>query len=207
MSGRPAALPARLQLLLDSDQFTPDAVGLSLYHAGRPAEQPLLFACENDHGAVTLMAKELEGRVKVVDCMVDRVCIGRTIRPEGVAITAEPWNGSIVCLEPGLPREAVPFSAEVADVPACRREAGYYSERKLSLVNGMHTVLAFMTIDKQWIGNDGGKEYVLLKYERMHRDNQRVCEAWRTARVAALLQEFGEPSPSHSPTHRQEYHP
>jgi hypothetical protein len=78
-----------------------------------------------------------------------------------------------------------------AAVPASRREAEYFSERKLSLVNGMHTVLAFMTLDKQWRGNDGGKEYVLLKYERMHRSNQRVCEAWRTARVAALLHEFG----------------
>ena len=64
------------------------------------------------------MQKELEGRVKVVDCMVDRVCTGRTIGPEGVAITAEPWNGSIVCLEPGLPREAVPFSPEIAGEPA-----------------------------------------------------------------------------------------
>ena len=40
----------------------------------------------------------------------------------------------------------------------------------------MHTVLAFMTLEKQFTGNDGGKEYILLKYTRMHRDNQRVCE-------------------------------
>ena len=35
---------------------------------------PLLFACENDHDAVVRLGEALEGRVRVVDCMVNRVC-------------------------------------------------------------------------------------------------------------------------------------
>jgi hypothetical protein len=47
-------------------------------------EQPMLFACENDHDAVARLKQELQGRVRVVDCMVDRVCTGRTVTPDAV---------------------------------------------------------------------------------------------------------------------------
>jgi hypothetical protein len=63
-------------------------------------ERPILFCCENDHGAVRKLKEEMEGRCLVVDCMVDRVCMGRTIQPTSVEIEAEPWRGSIVVLEP-----------------------------------------------------------------------------------------------------------
>lgn len=39
--------------------------------------QPRLFCCENDHDAVAKLKKQLEGRVHVIDCMVDRVCTAR----------------------------------------------------------------------------------------------------------------------------------
>ena len=56
----------------------------------------------------------------------------------------------------------------------------------------MHTVLAFMTLDALFSEADGeGKEHVLLKYLEMGRDAQRTCEAWRAARVARLLEDFG----------------
>ena len=159
-------------------------------------EQPLLFACENDHAAVESLQRKLAGRVDVVSCMVDRVCTGCEVSREGVDVVAEPWRGSIVVLDPRLHgddnNERLPFCPLVVTVPGCAREAEYLCERKLSLVNGMHTVLAFMTLNALFSpAHAEGKEHVLLKYSDMRRDAQRTCEAWRAARVARLLEDFG----------------
>ena len=159
-------------------------------------KQPTLFCCENDHDAVARLKERLAGRVFVVDCMVDRVCTGRTITTEGIDVSAEPWRGawrgggptssmalsvcaraapyplclsaparrhdpsicacadshnaapcahgprvagSIVVLDPDFTGR-LPFCPSVATVPRSNREAEYLSERKFTLVNGMHTV-------------------------------------------------------------------
>ena len=112
----------------------------------RPVEdQPILFCCENDHDAVMRLKHTLRHSVHVVDCMVDRVCTGRTISLNNVDVEAEPWPGSIVILEPGL-AQRVPFCSSIATVPTEAAEDQYLSTRKFSLVNGMHTVLAFATL-------------------------------------------------------------
>ena len=118
------------------------------------------------------------------------MCTGREISEEGVDVQAEPWRGSIVVLEPSLGAR-VPFCSKVATVPSSQREADYLSERKFSLVNGMHTVVAFLTLQQLYRRDDGGREYILLKYDQLPRADQRMCEAWRTARVAQLISEFG----------------
>jgi len=155
--------------------------------------RPVLYACENDHAAVASLKTRLRTRVRVVDCMVDRVCTGRTIAPAGVEISAEPWPGAIVVLEPGFTQRQVPFCPTLVTLPGSRAEADYLSERKFSLVNGMHTVMAFLTLEAKFDARPGeeDREYVLLKYSQMRRVDQRPVEAWRTARIAALLAEFG----------------
>jgi len=153
-------------------------------------EQPLLFCCENDHGSVMKLKERLAGHVRVIDCMVDRVCTGRTISSMGVDVATEPWCGSIVVLEPNL-TERLPFHSSVATAPSTAAEADYLSERKFTLVNGMHTTLAFMTLRELFTDDDGGREYILLKYAKVPREQQRMMEAWRTARVAQLIDKFG----------------
>jgi len=154
-------------------------------------EQPTLFCCENDHDAVARLKERLAGKVFVVDCMVDRVCTGRTITTEGIDVSAEPWRGSIVVLDPDVTGR-LPFCPSVATVPRSNREAEYLSERKFTLVNGMHTVVAFMTLLAEFVDDDSSsREYVLRKYTQMPRDSQRMCEAWRTARAAQLLEKYG----------------
>jgi len=155
-----------------------------------PTEQPLLFCCENDHAAVHALKHSLRAHVHVVDCMVDRVCTGRTISTEGVDVDTEPWRGSIVVLEPNL-NDRLPFHASIATAPSTAAEADYLSERKFSLVNGMHTTLAFMTLTALFRENDGECEYILLKYTKVPREQQCMLEAWRTARVAQLLDKYG----------------
>jgi len=122
--------------------------------------------------------------------MVDRVCTGRTISPDGVDVATEPWQGSIVVLEPEL-NERLPFHSSFATAPASAAEASYLSERKFTLVNGMHTTIAFMTLGELFTENDGGREYILLKYTKVPREAQRTMEAWRIARVAQLIERFG----------------
>jgi len=163
---------------------------LSLLPLAELEQQPMLFCCENDHDAVMRLKETLQGRVHVVDCMVDRVCTGRSISSEGVDVSSEPWRGSIVVLEPNL-KGRLPFCSAIATAPRSALEAEYLSERKFSLVNGMHTVVAFMTLIDQWVADDGGREYVLLKYTRLERASQRMCEAWRMARAAQLLEKYG----------------
>jgi hypothetical protein len=58
-------------------------------------------------------------------------------------------------------------------------KAEYLSKRKFTLVNGMHTVMAFLTLiktyDKDHQGSgeeDEGNEAVLLKYSQLGRDDQ-----------------------------------
>lgn len=53
-------------------------------------------------------------------------------------------------------------------VPGSSIEADFYSKRKFSLVNGIHTVLAFLTL----INNRNDK--IVLKYDKLDRDMQKV---------------------------------
>lgn len=162
----------------------------SLPRDQKPEDQPCLFCCENDHDAVKKLRDELRGVVRVVDCMVDRVCTGRTISAEGVEVAAEEWKGSIVVLEPNVTGR-LPFSATIATLPSSEEEAEYLSDRKLALVNGMHTTLAFMTLQDEFDLEEEGCEYILLKYTKLPRERQRMVEAWRTCRVAQLLERYG----------------
>jgi hypothetical protein len=42
-----------------------------------------------------------------------------------------------------------------------------------------------------FVDDDGGREYILLKYSKLDRPGQRMCEAWRAVRVAQLLEKYG----------------
>ena len=65
---------------------------------------------------------KLCGKVKVVDCMVDRVCTGLRVHPNSVEVAAEPWRGSIVVLEPSINPRNVPFSSNVVTLPKTAQE-------------------------------------------------------------------------------------
>lgn len=163
-------------------------------------------ACENDHEAVRALASTLMGRVKVVNCMVDRVSVRRDIElchnedgddedgdddcdaeaamdstrspHAALRVIAEEWGGTLVALDTRLNRDfsrapvlrrsllapagqpatttkkkkplrKLPFAsassayssgAEVI-TPTTDEAALYLAERKLALVNGMHTTL------------------------------------------------------------------
>ena len=71
-------------------------------------QQPLLFCCENDHDAVMRLKAQLEGKVFVVDCMVDRVCTGREISETGVDVQVRVTGAPLT----GAPLTGAPLTGE-----------------------------------------------------------------------------------------------
>lgn len=108
-------------------------------------EQALLYACENDHAAVEKLKEELKAKVFILPCMVDRICASRTIHPDRIEIEAEPYEGEIVVLDRPANAPPPPFGGPNVHAPKLKAAAHYLCQRKIGLVNGMHTTLAFLT--------------------------------------------------------------
>eukprot|EP01084_Bolivina_argentea_P194711 334127_1 len=143
--------------------------------------EKILYCCENDHGAVNDLRDTLNGRVEVVTCMVDRICTGRELDGNQIISSAEPHKGEIVILNspPGAPFPC--FGGRNVIAPASEAEASYFCRRKITMVNGMHTTLAFLTLCKKEAGNIAG-DHELLTYREVIRaahggiSDESVCE-------------------------------
>ena len=57
--------------------------------------------------AVDALAEELDGRVDVAPCMVDRICTERAVAAGAVDVGTEPYEGEVVILH--TPAGAAPF--------------------------------------------------------------------------------------------------
>eukprot|EP00242_Pyramimonas_sp_CCMP2087_P006531 CAMPEP_0198210488 /NCGR_PEP_ID=MMETSP1445-20131203/20136_1 /TAXON_ID=36898 /ORGANISM="Pyramimonas sp., Strain CCMP2087" /LENGTH=425 /DNA_ID=CAMNT_0043884557 /DNA_START=223 /DNA_END=1497 /DNA_ORIENTATION=+ len=113
------------------------------------SKRPILYACENDHAAVAKLSQQLEGRIRVIPCMVDRICATRTVDAKdcAVRVEAEAFSGSIIMLEaPGVEEWKIPLKGDLVYVPEDKDVADFFYKRKLLLVNGMHTALGFLTL-------------------------------------------------------------
>jgi hypothetical protein len=139
------------------------ATGAALPDRPESRARPALFACENDHAAVEVLAKSLAGKVHVVSCMVDRICTNRAVEFTPVAgssdgsgglgggrhsvdVACEAYGGQVVVLSKPQEVAGPPFAGDHVLVPAATAEADYLLRRKLLLVNGSHTTLAFMAL-------------------------------------------------------------
>mmetsp|Transcript_32192 Transcript_32192/g.96723 ORF Transcript_32192/g.96723 Transcript_32192/m.96723 type:complete len:424 (-) Transcript_32192:166-1437(-) len=154
------------------------------------AAAPTLYACENDHKAVASLNEAL--RVTVVDCMVDRVSTARAVDADAamVRVTAEAWGGTIVSLDPAANKmRAPPFGdgrGAAILAPTTEAAAEYLSARKLALVNGTHTTLAFLSLRARHALEPG--TIPLMKPSQSDPDELR---AWSLARAAALIHDHG----------------
>eukprot|EP00922_Rhytidocystis_sp_ex-Travisia-forbesii_P045762 GHVS01068282.1.p1 GENE.GHVS01068282.1~~GHVS01068282.1.p1 ORF type:complete len:304 (-),score=44.46 GHVS01068282.1:166-1077(-) len=188
-----------LRNLIDSASSFSTSVGPALPKVGdmimryktncRPAT---LYGCENDHKAVESLAQHLEGCVEVVSCMVDRICTGRVIAPDKIVLRAEPDSGSIVVLTPQMdesPMSCMPaFAGDNVTIPSSGVEAKYFANRKITIVNGMHTTLAFITLVLKNPTSDAAPgDYELMNVENMPADKQSDVWAWAVGRVLLLL--------------------
>jgi len=85
---------------------------------------------------------------------VDRISSKRDVLSTSINVTTEPWGGTIVPLTPrsalkaqGHKRLPMPFAGSALFLPRTQEVADYLKQRKLLLVNSMHTVLALMTLE------------------------------------------------------------
>ena len=131
------------------------------------AEQPILFACENDHAAVKKLKGQLGGRVFVVDCMVDRVCTGRTIEATGVDVFGYEYFGYSVA--PGQPSEAGCARCIDAAYAHLVRERRYRPERVVLFGRSIGSV---PTVDLAARCDRGGLGGVVLQVRERARHPQ-----------------------------------
>ncbi|CAM9329247.1 unnamed protein product, partial [Pylaiella littoralis] len=161
-------------------------------------ERPVLYACENDHDAVRRVGKLVASKVTTIPCMVDRICTGRQIgeRERGggyeVNVEAEPnFEGALVLLQPPRDPALVPFGGARVLIPTTENEASYFYKRKFSIVNGMHTVLGFMTLREKAPGAKELQDFDLLAYNTASPEIQAELWAWVVVRCMDLLDRYG----------------
>eukprot|EP01055_Gregarina_sp_Pseudo9_P000065 Gregarina_sp_Pseudo_9__64@NODE_1042_length_1941_cov_172_603049_g934_i1_p1_GENE_NODE_1042_length_1941_cov_172_603049_g934_i1NODE_1042_length_1941_cov_172_603049_g934_i1_p1_ORF_typecomplete_len567_score67_47Mannitol_dh_C/PF08125_13/0_0061Mannitol_dh_C/PF08125_13/1_1e03_NODE_1042_length_1941_cov_172_603049_g934_i11041804 len=115
---------------------------------GNSGLEPTLFACENDHNAVSKLEARLKSKAHVIPCMVDRICSGLTISScapqRAIRVSTEAYRGEIVVLESF--NGALPFGGSEVKNPSLEIQGNYFADRKFLLVNGGHTTLAFLTM-------------------------------------------------------------
>lgn len=151
----------------------------------------VIYCCENNHDAVMSLSEELKGTATVVDCMVDRISLTKDVFEGKVLVTAEEWPGSIVVLDAPVV-DSFPFKSGAANEIVVARDSAasaYMSERKLLLVNGMHTTLAFVTMREA--GLEEPAELILDKYPAMGPHLQREVWLWALSRIAILIHNHG----------------
>jgi len=155
------------------------------------ANRPLLFACENDHTAIQKVAKALDGKVEVVPCMIDRICTDQERNCNAVEVSTEPYLGSIVPLTLPTAGKPLPFAGERVTFPKSSKEAKFFYDRKVFLVNGMHTTLAFMTLRHNQPDETKMRDMPLLTMATASRDQKKEIWAWAMVRCMMLIDKHG----------------
>ncbi|CAM9847581.1 unnamed protein product [Chrysoparadoxa australica] len=166
-----------------------------------PEDRPVLYACENDHNAARNIGKRLQDKVRTSPCMVDRICTGRDIYEEYINVDSEPeFPGCIIMLDPPQPHDLVPFGGPITIIPKTKEEAEYFYVRKVSIVNGMHTTLAFLTLCEcssnaaAEAGESKGApcaDLSLITDSTASPEIKAEIWAWVICRCAMLLEKFG----------------
>jgi len=97
------------------------------------------------------------------------------------------------CREPST---VLPFAGSAVITTKTEEQAKYFSRRKILLVNGTHTTLAFLTLVKELNEGSDLKEmplpgpYKLLDYETIDQNSRRLVWAWLVARCIIVTHEF-----------------
>jgi hypothetical protein len=126
-----------------------------------PTLQGKLFVVANDSKAVLSFSNQMRGvasGVEVVPVSGDRICFSRTLDKGRIHIECEQWNGSMgFFLDQSCMQDAFPFTPhriakrenKSVEISAARVpiEQQFYEERKTSLLNGAHFVMALLSYD------------------------------------------------------------
>eukprot|EP01053_Blabericola_migrator_P000783 Blabericola_migrator_1__782@NODE_1196_length_5141_cov_394_266062_g811_i0_p1_GENE_NODE_1196_length_5141_cov_394_266062_g811_i0NODE_1196_length_5141_cov_394_266062_g811_i0_p1_ORF_typecomplete_len486_score81_51Mannitol_dh_C/PF08125_13/0_0052Mannitol_dh_C/PF08125_13/1_1e02_NODE_1196_length_5141_cov_394_266062_g811_i035004957 len=165
----------------------------------RSRSTPLtLFACENDHKAVSRLEARIPW-VKTVPCMVDRICsdiaFEMTQDAFEIRVGTEHFGGEIVVLKDfdGALPFTDPKSTETVRASSLSIQADYFAQRKFLLVNGGHTTLAFLTMlrlhenDPHFIAP--GRD-VLLNWTTCTDEERAILWCFSLARILLLFWQY-----------------
>lgn len=147
-----------------------------------------IYCCENDHGMVEKMEESLRNIATVVTCMVDRISIDRKVEGNNIYAISEPYAGEIVVLHP--PKGAIlpAFKGMTVKVPSSKAAAEYFCRRKIGVVNGMHTTLAFISLLEKCKG-DTAEDVDLLSPSKATKEQQEMIRDFMVARLLLILYE------------------
>eukprot|EP01054_Gregarina_sp_Poly1_P004899 Gregarina_sp_Poly_1__4898@NODE_25_length_19863_cov_179_262730_g23_i0_p4_GENE_NODE_25_length_19863_cov_179_262730_g23_i0NODE_25_length_19863_cov_179_262730_g23_i0_p4_ORF_typecomplete_len566_score70_62Mannitol_dh_C/PF08125_13/0_00064Mannitol_dh_C/PF08125_13/45Peptidase_M18/PF02127_15/0_043_NODE_25_length_19863_cov_179_262730_g23_i02211699 len=164
--------------------------------SNRTDKLPVLFACENDHNAVAKLAQQMGSKIRIVPCMVDRICSSLKSQRDAsgkrmVLVETETYSGDLVVLQSFDGR--LPFGGKEVKCPSLEIQAHYFADRKFLLVNGGHTTLAFLTMIRL---HDGDKNFVppgadpLLDWNTCNMNERLLFWSFTVARLLLLLWQY-----------------
>jgi predicted RNA methylase len=147
-----------------------------------------IYCCENDHGMVEKLEETLKGKATVVTCMVDRISIDRKVEKNNIYAISEPYEGEIVILNPPVGAFLPAFKGKNVNVPKSKAAADYFCRRKIGIVNGMHTTLAFISLLDKCKG-DTAEDVDLLAPEKATSSQKEMIRDFMVARLLLILYE------------------
>nr|WRJ69998.1 putative mannitol 1-phosphate dehydrogenase [Oceanusvirus sp.] len=119
------------------DALMPVLGALSL----RLDDRPVMYACEEDSKAVYELVLALIGRVDVVPCTADRICVRRTVTETSIQVFAEKNKGQIVLYGEGVH----PIDEGIATVVWDKEVAQYFRDENKAIVGSTRALAAFVT--------------------------------------------------------------
>ncbi|CDI83834.1 hypothetical protein, conserved [Eimeria acervulina] len=131
-------------------------------------ERVILYACENDHGAVARLKEDLKNKLLLLPCMVDRICASRHIFSDKIEVVAEPYEGEIVVLDRPETAPPPPFGGSNVHAPQLQKALDAAAAEPL---------LAAL------------RELSLLKETEMNEKQRNIMWGWLAARCLHLLWE------------------
>jgi hypothetical protein len=117
-----------------------------------------------------------------------KMCLHREVKGADIFTTAEPDRGEVVILNAPDSAPLPAFRGENIMCPASEAEASYFCRRKITVVNGSHTTLAFLTLCRNETGNVA-KDHPLMTYETASPSDQQVIWQWAVGRLLLILYE------------------
>lgn len=148
----------------------------------------VLYAFENDASLVETVRAELQEKTRVLFSLVDRICSKRTVHSSGIISTnTEKWRGQVIVQDTGLLK-----ASDVVKIAPSKELFAFYKHKKLSLVNSIHTVFAFVTllIEKRRRGViDLYTGYPIIPFDEMPVDCKNAVKAWIAMNIFLLIRD------------------
>eukprot|EP00187_Rhodella_violacea_P016308 CAMPEP_0184719728 /NCGR_PEP_ID=MMETSP0314-20130426/9355_1 /TAXON_ID=38298 /ORGANISM="Rhodella maculata, Strain CCMP 736" /LENGTH=773 /DNA_ID=CAMNT_0027183655 /DNA_START=78 /DNA_END=2399 /DNA_ORIENTATION=+ len=164
----------------------------------------IVYGCENDHKMVETLAEKLKMYCRLVPVLVDRICSDRKIGRNTISIEAESYEGEIIVKMPGDDdadgeddfdaKDDSPWDAADNVTVVDRTDMwAFFRQKKILTVNGLHTTLAFLTLDTyerpDHMGLPKG-DHKLITYATATDEQKRIISSWVIARVLMIMDEF-----------------